>query len=365
MSSAPANRLVLPLTFLQRAVQSVPIVRKWFWTPRACYGDIHELANASAGEIAVRDLAGAPLEHCFMADLRPGKVVGDCLLVASSANDVAGGLQALHGAAQPCAHWVLRRCRYRSEISVAGTSALLAAASGANYYHWLIESLPRLWLIEQAGLTLNEIDRFLVNDEQYPFHTQTLEVLGIPHVKRMITRKNRVYRCERLVIPSLPAGPMVYPSWALAFLRERFLPAAAPVHLERVFISRRQAARRKLVNESEIEERLRRAGFKTVMLEQLSFREQVGLFRSASGVVAPHGAGLSNLVFAQAHTKVIELVSPSFINHCYQKLAGAMQLPYAEVVGDLTTTARKRAEEDDFSISAEKLHQALRQLGVE
>jgi capsular polysaccharide biosynthesis protein len=364
MSPARVNRPVLPLTFLQRAAQSIPIVRKLFWTPRTCYADIHDLADASAGEIAVRDLAGAHVEHCFVAHLNPGKLVGDCLLVASRTDGVAGQLQALHGAAQPWIHWVLRRCRYRREVFLPGTSAVLAAASGANYYHWLLESLPRLWLIGQAGFTINQIDRFLLNEELLPFHAQTLEVLGIPQEKRMCARKNRVFRCERLFVPSLPADPMVYPSWALSFLRERFLPAAASVQLDRVFISRRQAARRKLLNEPEIEERLRNAGFKTVMLEELSFREQVGLFASASVMVAPHGAGLSNLVFSQSHTRVIELVSPSFINHCYQKLAGVMQLPYAEVVGDLTTTPRKRAEEDDFMISTEKLNQAMRQLGV-
>lgn len=364
MSPAPVNRPELPLTVLQRAVQSVPIVRKLFWTPRACYADIHELASASPGEIAVRDIADAQPEPGYVAHLTPGKVVGDCLLVASSTDGVAGELQALHGAAQPWDHWVLRRCRYRREASLAGTSAVLAAASGANYYHWLLESLPRLWLMEQAGFTIKQVDRFLLNEEQYPFHAQTLEVLDIPHVKRMITRKNRVYRCERLFVPSLPAEPMVYPAWALAFLRERFLGAAAPVDLERVFISRRQAARRRLVNQFEIEEHLRLAGFKTVTLEQLSFREQVGLFASASVVVAPHGAGLSNLVFAQPSTKVIELVGPSFINHCYQKLAGAMRLRYVEIVGDLSMTPRKRAEEDDFIISAQKLNEAMQQLGV-
>jgi capsular polysaccharide biosynthesis protein len=362
MSVACVNRPVLPRTLLQRVVQSVPIIRKLFWAPRACYGEIHELADASAGEIAVRELAGADLEYCFVAQLNPGKVVGDCLLVASSANDVVGGLQALHGAAHPCAHWVLRRCRYRREIALPGTSALLAAASGANYFHWLLESLPRLPLIEKAGVALNEIDRFFINEEQRPFHAQTFEALGMPAAKLVNGRKDRVFRCEHLLVASLPAEPMVFPAWALAFLRERFLPLVAPVPLNRIFISRRYATRRRLLNESEIEARLRQAGFKTAVLEELSFREQVGLFASASLIVAPHGAGLGNLVFAQPGTKVLELVGPTFINHCYQKLAGAMQLPYVELVGSLTTQPRKRVEQDDFVISAPKLEEALARL---
>jgi hypothetical protein len=93
MSPARVNRPVLPLTFLQRAAQSIPIVRKLFWTPRTCYADIHDLADASAGEIAVRDLAGAHVEHCFVAHLNPGKLVGDCLLVASRTDGVAASFR--------------------------------------------------------------------------------------------------------------------------------------------------------------------------------------------------------------------------------------------------------------------------------
>jgi len=219
-------------------------------------------------------------------------------------------------------------------------------------------------LIEKAGFALNEIDRFFINEAQHPFHAQTFEALGMPAAKLVNGRKDRVFRCEHLLAPSLPADPMVFPSWALSFLRERFLPLAKQVRVNRIFISRRYAARRRLLNESEIETRLRQAGFKTVALEELSFREQVSLFASASIIVATHGAGLGNLVFTPPGAKVLELVSPTFINHCYQKLAGAMQLPYVEVVGSLTKQPRKRAEEDDFVISATNLEDAMARLAL-
>jgi len=80
--------------------------------------------------------------------------------------------------------------------------------------------------------------------------------------------------------------------------------------------------------------------------------------------VAPHGAGLSNLVFSQPGTKVAELVAPTFINHCYQKLASAMRLPYAEVIGALSGKPGKRSEEDHFVIETDKVTEALERLGV-
>jgi capsular polysaccharide biosynthesis protein len=49
-------------------------------------------------------------------------------------------------------------------------------------------------------------------------------------------------------------------------------------------------------------------GFTEVCLEDLSFLEQVKLFSSASHVVAAHGSGLTNVLFAK-DLKVIELFS--------------------------------------------------------
>jgi capsular polysaccharide biosynthesis protein len=52
---------------------------------------------------------------------------------------------------------------------------------------------------------------------------------------------------------------------------------------------------------------MRHHGFSTHMLEDLSFDEQITLFSQAEFVVAPHGAGLANLLFCQPGTKVLEL----------------------------------------------------------
>jgi hypothetical protein len=52
-------------------------------------------------------------------------------------------------------------------------------------------------------------------------------------------------------------------------------------------------------NETEVESGLKSYGFKTYLLEKMSLREQVILFAQAKIVIAPHGAGLTNLIFSQ------------------------------------------------------------------
>ncbi len=310
--------------------------------------------------------AGTAAAHPLsVAELRPGKVVGDALLVATAGDVVAGEVQTLFGEADPARHWVLRRCRFRAEVPLAGTSVLLAAAGGGNYYHWLFESLPRLRLLELGGWDRHQADQFLLNQVPQAFHEQTLELLGIAPEQRRRCAKARVLRCAHLVVPSPPAPLIEFPRWLCEYLRQSFLPAARPAPAgQRLFVSRRRAHRRRLANEAELEPLLRRAGFKTVCLEEFDFTGQVGLFASASVIAGIHGAGLSNLVFASPGARVIELYSPTHSVACYRNLAAAVGLVHVPVVGRTAGRPRKRSVEDDLWIDASQLRQAFEQAGL-
>jgi capsular polysaccharide biosynthesis protein len=361
-------------------VRSLPGLRNLFWVPEGCFTDMLSMAQASNYDrmspcvkltrlraVATTEPIGdfSAKDPLFVAKLSPGKVVGDSLLVANAKDYVAANLQALHGVEDPVNNWVLRRCRFRRRVQVSGITAVLAAGAGANYFHWLFESVPRLRLLTLAGYDLSQIDHFVVSQVQQRFQVQTLLLLGIPFEKLLPGHKAKVLECSQLLIPSLPAPPMVFPSWTIDFLRGSFIQAAEPMlDRQRLFISRRLAARRRLANEAAVEECLRPAGFKTVCLENRSFAEQVGLFASASVIVAVHGAGLANLAFSSPGTKVVELVGPTFVNHCYRGLAQALGMSYCEVIGTLATKPRRRPEEDDFYAEPARLQQALERVGL-
>ena len=56
-----------------------------------------------------------------------------------------------------------------------------------------------------------------------------------------------------------------------------------------------------------LDQNLARYGFEKVRLDDLSMEEQVDLFRHATHIAAAHGAGLSNIVFAERGVHVLEL----------------------------------------------------------
>lgn len=82
----------------------------------------------------------------------------------------------------------------------------------------------------------------------------------------------------------------------------------------KIYISRADANFRRIVNEDLLYAQLREQyGFEKVVLGDLSFKAQKQLFHESNFVISPHGAGMANIIFAQAGTKVLELMPKSHL----------------------------------------------------
>jgi capsular polysaccharide biosynthesis protein len=75
-------------------------------------------------------------------------------------------------------------------------------------------------------------------------------------------------------------------------------------------------------------------GFRIVKPEQHPVYEQAQIFTSAQVIVSPHGAALTNLVFCQPGTKVLEIFSPQYVNPLYYILSNQMELHYSYLLGE-------------------------------
>ncbi|MDJ1175384.1 hypothetical protein [Roseofilum capinflatum] len=60
----------------------------------------------------------------------------------------------------------------------------------------------------------------------------------------------------------------------------------------------------------------------------------IGDHALAHQIVAPHGAGLSNLVFCSPGTQVIELFSPNYVETHYWVLSQELDLDYYYLMGE-------------------------------
>ena len=184
--------------------------------------------------------------------------------------------------------------------------ATITSTGNIGYYHWIFESLSRLKLLEEV---IDEIDYLIVPYNLKKFHLETLGLLGFPEEKLLKIKDGTHLLCERLFVPSVSRQ---VPKWACDFLRDSFLPEDVAEPHRLIYISRKDALYRKIINEEEVEDYLRDVGFEIVQMSELPFLEQVKICAEARIVVGPHGAGLSNTVFCR-NAKILEIFSPSYV----------------------------------------------------
>jgi len=183
--------------------------------------------------------------------------------------------------------------------------ATITSTGNTGYFHWIFESLPRLKLLEEV---IDKIDYLIVPYNLKGFHLETLNLLGFPEEKLLKIKDGTHLQCERLFVPYLPRGVH---KWACEFLRDSFIPKDLAKPHRLIYISRKDALYRKIINEQEVEDYLREIGFEIVQMSELPFLEQVRICTEAQIVVGPHGAGLSNTVFCR-NAKILEIFSPSY-----------------------------------------------------
>jgi len=80
---------------------------------------------------------------------------------------------------------------------------------------------------------------------------------------------------------------------------------------DRIYLRRGLNSRRPLDEELRLEHALQIRGFAVVDAAALPLELCISIFAKASWVVAPHGAALTNLIFATPGTKVLELLPGS------------------------------------------------------
>ncbi|MCC3584924.1 tetratricopeptide repeat protein [Microcoleus sp. PH2017_30_WIL_O_A] len=218
---------------------------------------------------------------------------------------------------------------------IEGTVAALSANTGNNYYHWLYDMLPRYGLLELSGIDIDSIDRFLVSGYFLNAQKETLKSLGIPSHKVIDSLTYPHIEADKLVVPSY-AGIVNSPTkWIVNFLRDKFLPLAdnsKSENPERIYLTRRSARSRKIINEDEVFNLLQEYGFTTIDPANLSIAELAPLMANAK-VVIGYGAGNANLFLCSPGTKVIELFSPYFIGPNYRMICHHLGLDYYYLLG--------------------------------
>ena len=263
-------------------------------------------------------------------------ITPDNQLLADVSRDYPGqlpGCTSYH----PSQHQIFQQNQLPPLQNIEGSVAVLSGLSGHIYFHWMVDILPRIELLKRSKIDFNKIDKFLVNSIRLPFQKETLQRLGIPLNKVIESDCFPHLQATQLIVPSFAGYLGWLEPWAIDFLRQQFLPTKITVKSDfpqRIYISRKNARHRRVLNETEVMEKLSQYGFISIQLESLTFSEQVALFSQAKAIIAPHGSGLTNIVFCHSSAKVAEFVSPHYNRHYYWIISQYLGLEHYCLTGE-------------------------------
>lgn len=85
--------------------------------------------------------------------------------------------------------------------------------------------------------------------------------------------------------------------------------------------------RRSLKGEIELQAELSKMGYQIVDPGNLNWINQIGMFRNAKAVIAPHGGAITNLVFSD-NCRLLELMPSNRINRCFEWQSYLCKHPY-------------------------------------
>ncbi|CAM9211693.1 unnamed protein product [Ectocarpus sp. 8 AP-2014] len=237
----------------------------------------------------------------------------------------------------------LTNTRHRPDTESFEKVVVLAQEYGQAYYHLLVENLSRITvvkdlLMENPDIKVQLFPRFLAHQK---YMRELLELVGIESDRILFV--SMIHADLAIVPPSTVCGK---PNAAMVnLLRHHLLQfnledfprvqlvgrpglyphtwGIPPVPPRPIIVLVVRVKKRGLQNNAEVREALAQnfPDFDVVEFDGIQqIRAQLGMFATASMIVGPHGAGLSNMVVSPLHTMILE-IGPIDCPACYVNLA--------------------------------------------
>lgn len=229
---------------------------------------------------------------------------------------------------------VSKHCDSNSAVGAVNEAVSLVSACSYCFYHWMLDSLPKVIIAETCGFTGHYI---IPPSDTNSAAVETMKLLGIAE-ERLIPMTHSALGIKQLYIPTHLYGTDFYKNKRF-FRRFRdtilFSPEIGPVPDNkhgRLYIARAESAKsRRIVNDDAVSEVLGRYGFRKLYFENLSVKDQIRLAASAEIIIGPHGSGILHSMFMPEGSTMVEFFHPGYVNYCFMRIAGLMKHSYVSI----------------------------------
>ncbi|NDV02045.1 glycosyltransferase family 61 protein [Pseudoroseicyclus tamaricis] len=186
-----------------------------------------------------------------------------------------------------------------------------------NYWHWLRQALPAILQSRRfLRSALPGHPAGLLTPPLGPYQREALSLAGLGALPRLELAPGERVTAPLLAYSEHNGGRGLFsPTEDRLAVRRRLLSAVPPgPEPPPLYVSRRDATRRPMETEAELEGLLAAEGVRIVTAGALGVAGQVALFARARLIIGLHGAGMTNTLFAPAGAQVLEIANASYLN---------------------------------------------------
>jgi capsular polysaccharide biosynthesis protein len=212
---------------------------------------------------------------------------------------------------------------------------LLSSRADANWFHWLIETLPKLLYLESEVaqdvpiIFSARIPRTAKESLRFFTDRKTIEVepSAATSVGKLFVASPVLFHPDPVELHLNPVTNTINLE-SLIWLRQRILNQAKKAitetgGAESIYVARFSGSR-SLVNSRRVAATLGRFGFVVQDPAHMSFLEQVVAFNSAKRIVLVGGASMANLIFCSEGAVVVTLRSKFTVGYKMPKILAAV-----------------------------------------
>ncbi|MEQ8686744.1 MAG: glycosyltransferase family 61 protein [Imperialibacter sp.] len=213
----------------------------------------------------------------------------------------------------------------KKTVHVSSRAFVVTDNWSGGFFHWMLDVIPKI-------ASLYKMDPefvFLISEDTYQvaYVKESMRLMGIENFYTL--KKNRIYHFDRLEIISPIGYTGNFHPRMIEISRSFFHKTLNATSGSCIYVSRKKASRRRIVNEDDIIYYLGTRNFEIVCLEDHNLEEQIKIISRAKMVVSVHGAALSHLMFMHSSSRVLEIRGENdAIRNCYFSLASVLSIDY-------------------------------------
>lgn len=197
--------------------------------------------------------------------------------------------------------------------------------AGTNLCHFIYDTLNPLLLLHATGKVDMTLP-VLINEKIYnkPFFQYCRQLGVLRNINWLVQGKHDWIRVKKIYKPfvSMEVFPEVY-----KLLEGPKAPG------RKVFLNRKSFYQRNIKNIRSLEAILAENGFEMVYAEDLTYEQQVELFREVKYFVGIHGAGLTNLLHSKIEElRVLEIFSESLVHASFYRFLEILNVKYYDMI---------------------------------